>query len=127
MTDPDATRWIEVAAAVIERDDGTFLLAQRPAGKVYEGWWEFPGGKVEAGEPVEAALARELEEELGVHVEVAYPWITRTHRYAHGNVRLRFFRVVRWRGEPLAREGQAFSWQRLPAPRSGSGSGRWPD
>lgn len=114
MTDPDATRWIEVAAAVIERDDGMFLLAQRPAGKVYEGWWEFPGGKVEAGEPVEAALARELEEELGVHVEVAYPWITRTHRYAHGNVRLRFFRVVRWRGEPLAREGQAFSWQRLP-------------
>lgn len=108
-------RWIEVAAAVIEREDGTFLLAQRPAGKVYEGWWEFPGGKVEAGEPVEAALARELEEELGIHVEAAYPWITRTHHYPHGNVRLRFFRVVRWRGEPHPREGQAFAWQRLPS------------
>lgn len=108
-------RWIEVAAAVVERDDGSFLLAQRPAGKVYAGWWEFPGGKVEADEPVERALARELEEELGLQVETAVPWITRTYRYPHGNVRLRFFRVVRWRGEPQAREGQAFAWQRLPA------------
>ncbi|MFO1318531.1 MAG: Nudix family hydrolase [Burkholderiales bacterium] len=114
-SDASPTRWIEVAAAVIERDDGAFLLAQRPAGKVYEGWWEFPGGKVEAGEPVSAALARELEEELGLHVEAAFPWITRTHRYPHGNVRLRFFRVVRWHGEPHAREGQAFAWQTLPA------------
>lgn len=109
-----AERWIEVAAAVVERDDGSFLLAQRPAGKVYAGWWEFPGGKVEDGEPVERALARELEEELGLHVQAAMPWITRTYRYPHGNVRLRFFRVVRWQGEPQAREGQAFAWQRLP-------------
>jgi 8-oxo-dGTP diphosphatase len=107
-------RWIEVAAAVIERPDGSFLLAQRPAGKVYEGWWEFPGGKVETGEPVADALARELHEELGLEVVGAYPWITRTFRYPHGNVRLHFFRVTDWRGEPHSREDQAFAWQRMP-------------
>lgn len=106
-------RWIEVAAAVIERPDGSFLLAQRPAGKVYEGWWEFPGGKVESGEAVAHALGRELVEELGVEVLSAYPWICRTFRYPHGNVRLHFFRVTQWRGEPKSREGQAFAWQTL--------------
>ncbi len=107
-------RWIEVAAAVIERADGSFLLAQRPAGKVYEGWWEFPGGKVESGEAVAHALGRELVEELGVEVLSAYPWICREFRYPHGNVRLHFFRVTEWRGEPRSREGQAFAWQTLP-------------
>jgi 8-oxo-dGTP diphosphatase len=107
-------RWIEVAAAVIERPDGSFLLAQRPAGKVYEGWWEFPGGKVEVGEPVADALARELHEELGIEVVGAYPWITRTFRYPHGNVRLHFYRVTDWRGEPHSREDQALAWQRMP-------------
>lgn len=114
MSGAAAERWIEVAAAVIERPDGSFLLAQRPAGKVYEGWWEFPGGKVEAGEPVADALARELHEELGIEVVGAYPWITRTFRYPHGNVRLHFYRVTDWRGEPHSREDQAFAWQRLP-------------
>lgn len=106
---------VEVAAAVIERPDGSFLLAQRPAGKVYAGWWEFPGGKIEAGEPAERALARELHEELGIDVRTAYPWITRVHAYAHATVRLRFFRVVAWSGEPRPRESQAFVWQRLDA------------
>ena len=110
----NAARRVEVVAAVIERPDGSFLLAQRPAGKVYAGWWEFPGGKVETGEPLQAALARELHEELGIDVEEAYPWITRTHDYEHAQVRLNFFRVTRWRGEPQSREGQAFAWQRLP-------------
>lgn len=115
MTEPAApTRWIEVAAAVVERGDGEFLLAQRPEGKVYAGWWEFPGGKVEAGEPVDAALARELHEELGIDVVRAYPWITRTFSYPHGNVRLHFYRVVEWTGTLQSREGQAFAWQRLP-------------
>jgi 8-oxo-dGTP diphosphatase len=104
-------RVIEVAAAVVERPDGCFLLAQRPAGKVYAGWWEFPGGKVEAGESVQQALARELHEELGLVVERSWPWITREHRYEHGHVRLHFHRVDRWRGEPRGREGQRFSWQ----------------
>jgi 8-oxo-dGTP diphosphatase len=107
---------VEVAAAVIERPDGSFLLAQRPAGKVYAGWWEFPGGKVEAGEPAEHALARELHEELGIEVRTAYPWVTRVHAYEHATVRLNFFRVVEWAGEPQSRERQAFLWQRLDAP-----------
>jgi len=107
---------VDVAAAVIERPDGSFLLAQRPQGKVYAGWWEFPGGKVEAGEPVERALARELHEELGIDVQTAYPWICRVHVYEHATVRLNFFRVTRWRGEPRARENQRFVWQRIDAP-----------
>ena len=107
---------VEVAAAVIERPDGSFLLAQRPAGKVYAGWWEFPGGKVEAGEPAEAALSRELREELGIEVRTAYPWITRLHVYTHATVRLKFFKVVDWQGEPHPRENQAFVWQRIDAP-----------
>ena len=107
---------VQVAAAVIERADGSFLLAQRPAGKVYAGWWEFPGGKIEAGEPAERALARELHEELGIDVLRAYPWITRVHFYEHATVMLHFFRVVEWSGEPKSREAQAFVWQRLDAP-----------
>jgi 8-oxo-dGTP diphosphatase len=107
---------VEVAAAVIERPDGSFLLAQRPAGKVYAGWWEFPGGKVEAGESAERALARELHEELGIDVRRAYPWITRVHIYEHATVMLHFFRVVEWVGEPSAKEHQAILWQRLGEP-----------
>jgi 8-oxo-dGTP diphosphatase len=106
---------IEVAAAVLVRADGRFLLAQRPADKVYGGYWEFPGGKVEPGEPPVEALARELREELGLELEAATPWIARVYAYPHGTVRLRFFRVRRWRGEPHGREGQAFSWQRVEA------------
>jgi len=100
------TARVEVAAAIIERPDGAFLMASRPPGKVYAGWWEFPGGKVEAGESARAALERELTEELGVTVSQAYPWITREFDYAHARVRLRFFRVTGWRGEPHPHEGQ---------------------
>lgn len=107
---------VDVAAAVVLRPDGSFLLARRPAGKVYAGFWEFPGGKVEPGEPVEAALARELHEELGIEVERAYPWITRIFAYAHATVRLHFFRVRSFRNVPHPREGQAIAWQRLDAP-----------
>ena len=102
---------IEVAAAVIQRPDGTFLLAQRPAGKVYAGYWEFPGGKIEPGEPAQQALARELHEELGIDVRASYPWITREYVYPHGHVRLNFFRVLEWTGEPHPREDQAIAWQ----------------
>src|SRR6185436_14874848 len=73
--------------------DGTFLLAQRPAGKVYAGYWEFPGGKIEPGEAALAGLKRELHEELGIEVEKAHPWLTRDYDYEHAAVRLRFFRV----------------------------------
>ena len=107
---------IEVVAAVLERADGSFLLAQRPPGKVYAGWWEFPGGKVEAGEPLARALERELLEELGIRVVKAYPWITRVHVYEHGTVMIHFFRVMEWQGEPHPHEGQSFVWQRIGGP-----------
>jgi 8-oxo-dGTP diphosphatase len=96
---------------VITRTDGCFLLGQRPAGKVYAGYWEFPGGKIEAGEAPLSALARELHEELGIDVETAYPWLTRDYDYAHAAVRLRFFRVVKWSGTLRGRERQRFVWQ----------------
>ena len=105
------TSRVEVAAAVITRPDGSFLLGQRPAGKVYAGYWEFPGGKIETGELPLAAITRELHEELGIEVEVAYPWLTRDYDYEHAAVRLRFFRVVEWSGAPHGRENQIFSWQ----------------
>ena len=106
---------IEVVAAVLERPDGSFLVAQRPPGKVYAGYWEFPGGKVEPGEGAVAALARELREELGIDVVTAYPWLVRVYTYPHGTVRLNFFRVTAWRGEPHPREEQAIAWQRRGA------------
>jgi 8-oxo-dGTP diphosphatase len=110
------TEIVEVAAAVMLRDtaDGEeFLLAQRPEGKVYAGYWEFPGGKVEPGESVREALVRELQEELGITVTAATPWLTREFTYPHATVRLNFWRVNRWTGEigitaPL--EHSAVSW-----------------
>jgi 8-oxo-dGTP diphosphatase len=97
---------VEVAAAVIERPDGSFLMASRPPGKVYAGWWEFPGGKIEPGETARHALDRELHEELGLEVETAYPWLNRAFDYEHARVMLRFFRVTSWRGTPHPHEGQ---------------------
>ena len=108
------TRITEVAAAVIERP-GEFLLAQRPEGKPYPGYWEFPGGKVEAGEDARAALARELKEELDIDVRESSPWITRVYAYTHATVRLHFFRVTKWDGEPKPLEDQAIRWQRIGA------------
>ena len=107
---------VEVAAAVILRADGSFLIARRPPGKVYAGYWEFPGGKIEPGEPAAAALKRELHEELGIDVIRAYPWLTRVHAYPHATVRLNFFRVLEWSGEPHPREAQTILWQPSGAP-----------
>jgi 8-oxo-dGTP diphosphatase len=100
---------------VLTQPDGRMLLAQRPPGKVYAGYWEFPGGKVEAGETLEAALARELHEELGITIAPPCRWITRVFEYPHATVRLNFFRVFDWQGEPHPHEGQVFSWQRPDA------------
>ncbi|HEX4779256.1 MAG TPA: Nudix family hydrolase [Usitatibacter sp.] len=110
---PESTKLTEVAAAVIEKPDGEFLLAQRPEGKPYPGYWEFPGGKIEPGEDPRAALARELREELGIEMREATPWITRVYAYTHATVRLHFFRVTAWEHEPRPLEDQAIRWQRI--------------
>ena len=101
---------VEVAAGVLIRRDGRFLLASRPAGKPYESYWEFPGGKVEPGESVASALARELHEELGIDIRPAYPWVVRVFDYPHALVRLHFFRVFEWGGAINAREHQSFGF-----------------
>ena len=102
----------DVAVAIITRPDGCFLLARRPEGKPYAGYWEFPGGKVEPNERVADALTRELKEELGITVTNAYPWVTQVFTYPHAKVKLHFYRVTAWQGEPHPHEGQIFSWER---------------
>ena len=106
---------VDVAVGVLIAADGRFLLTSRPAGKVYPGHWEFPGGKVEPGESVETALRRELHEELGITIGHAEPWQVTLHDYPHALVRLHFCKVFEWRGEFEMREGQQMAWQSLPA------------
>lgn len=111
---------LEVAVGVVLDADGGVLLGQRVAGKAYAGWWEFPGGKIEAGEDAAAALARELDEELGLAVRASHPWMVREFTYPHARVRLHFRRLFAawgdWSGEPRGREGQAFAWQSCAGP-----------
>jgi 8-oxo-dGTP diphosphatase len=111
------------AVGIIQQTDEMVLLAQRPTGKPWAGYWEFPGGKVEVGETPQAALSRELQEELGIEVLEAYPWVTRSFDYpANYNavgeltsvgktVKLYFFVVTKWLGEPQGLENQQFCWQ----------------
>ena len=107
---------VDVAVGVLLQADGRFLLTSRPAGKVYAGYWEFPGGKLEAGESVEQALARELHEELGLDIDPAdvQRWREQLVDYPHALVRLHFCKLFSWRGELHMREGQAFVWDTLP-------------
>ena len=105
---------VDVAVGVLLRRDGGFLLTSRPAGKVYAGYWEFPGGKVEAGETVEEALRRELMEELGISIGAVQPWHTQVVDYPHALVRLHFCKVWDWSGELHMHEGQSHAWERLP-------------
>jgi 8-oxo-dGTP diphosphatase len=102
---------VNVAAAVLLREDGMVLLASRPEGKGWAGWWEFPGGKIETDETPFQALVREIDEELGVQVLEAYPWLTRTFDYPEKTVKLHFFIVRRWQGSPEGKEGQVLSWE----------------
>jgi 8-oxo-dGTP diphosphatase len=102
---------VSVAAAVLTRSDGKVLLAQRLKGTPYPGYWEFPGGKLEPGESAASALKRELQEELGISVRRAAPWLTQRYEYPHAHVELNFFRVFAWKGEPHGRDGQAIAWQ----------------
>jgi len=101
---------VDVAVGVIVRPDGQVLLGNRPEGKPWSGWWELPGGKIEPGETVLTALARELDEEIGIRVTQATPWITYVHTYPKNTVRLYFCRVSGWEGEPHGRENQALCW-----------------
>ena len=107
---------VDVAVGVLIRPDGRFLLTSRPAGKVYAGYWEFPGGKLESGESVERALARELHEELGLDIEpqAVQRWREQLVDYPHALVRLHFCKLHAWRGALQMREGQSFVWDTLP-------------
>ena len=110
----DARPLIRVAVAIIERNvDGEHqvLFAQRPAGKAYAGYWEFPGGKIELGESVIEALIREIDEELGLQIASATLWRSERFSYEHAHVELNFCRCSDWSGEPHGREGQLFAWQ----------------
>jgi len=114
---------IEAAVGIIQHKNGLVLLAERPVGKPWSGYWEFPGGKVETNETPEQALKRELHEELGITVNAFYPWLTRSFDYpakydSSGHlespaktVKLYFFIVVAWQGEPSGLEKQTLSWQ----------------
>lgn len=108
---------VQVAVAILIRPSGEYLLASRPDGKGWAGWWEFPGGKIEAGESPEHALIRESQEELGITPTQIQPWIKRrydypaTHDSEAKTVLLHFFFVSEWQGELQAREGQQFAWQ----------------
>jgi 8-oxo-dGTP diphosphatase len=105
---------VDVAVGVLIDADGRFLLTSRPQGKVFAGYWEFPGGKLEAGESVEQALARELREELGITIGAAQPWKIELMDYPHARVRLHFCKVFEWHGAFEMREQQAMAWQTLP-------------
>jgi 8-oxo-dGTP diphosphatase len=105
---------VDVAVGVLIDAQGSFLLTSRPEGKVYAGYWEFPGGKLETGESVAQALRRELHEELGIEIGDVQPWKIELIDYPHARVRLHFCKVFDWRGEFQMREQQSMAWQQLP-------------
>jgi 8-oxo-dGTP diphosphatase len=105
---------ILVAAVALIDADGRVLLAQRPPGKSMAGLWEFPGGKVEAGETPEAALIRELHEELGIDTWASClaPLTFASHAYPDFHLLMPLYACRRWQGIPAAREGQVLAWVR---------------
>ena len=105
---------VDVAVGVLIASDGRFLLTSRPEGKVFAGYWEFPGGKLEVGETVAQALKRELFEELGIHIGEVHAWKIEVMDYPHACVRLHFCKVFEWQGEFEMRERQSMAWQTLP-------------
>jgi 8-oxo-dGTP diphosphatase len=105
---------VEVAVGILFNEQGQFLLTSRPEGKVYAGYWEFPGGKVEGVESVEQALRRELQEEIGVTIGDAPIWRTQMVDYPHALVRLNFCKVQHWQGDMCMKEGQQCCWSDLP-------------
>ncbi len=113
MVAAEGRQRIDVAVAILQREDGHVLWCQRPEGKPYAGYWEFPGGKLEVGETPWQALVREIHEELGIEALEGGPWFVIEHDYPHALVRLHLYRVWRFSGEPQAREGQAFCWDAI--------------
>jgi 8-oxo-dGTP diphosphatase len=109
MSDPPIVR---VVAAVIRRND-EFLITHRFANAHLGGLWEFPGGKVEEGEGLTAALTREIEEEIGIDIEVAGELLRDSHAYPDRTVRIHFFECRILAGEPVARGVAAFRWVQL--------------
>jgi 8-oxo-dGTP diphosphatase len=105
---------VQVAVGVLMQADDSFLLTSRPEGKAYAGYWEFPGGKLEAGETVEQALRRELQEEIGITIQDCTLWKTERIDYPHALVQLNFCKVMQWTGELQMLESQSFVWQQLP-------------
>ena len=104
----------EAAVGILVDAEGRYLLTSRPPGKVYAGYWEFPGGKLEVGESVEQALRRELQEEIGVTIGPAMAWRRSLVDYPHALVRLNFCKVYEWSGDLHMHEGQSHRWERLP-------------
>jgi 8-oxo-dGTP diphosphatase len=102
---------INVAVGVLIRPNGDVLLTQRPEGKPYAGYWEFPGGKVEKNEEILEALKREFVEELGIYIISATPWCCVEYVYPHAHVRLHFYISREWQGEAQSLEKQGIAWQ----------------
>lgn len=101
---------LDVAVAVVRNAQGHVLLAERTPRQVSAGFWELPGGKVDAGETPLAAARRELLEEVGLHADALSPWCEYEHRFPTRRLRLHFFQVTRWHGEARGREGQRVEW-----------------
>ncbi len=112
----DKRKLIKVAVGVLLNSEDAFLLASRPEGKAYAGYWEFPGGKYEDGEMGKEALARELQEELGIDIDLTqtFEWRVQTVDYPHALVELNFFQIRGFKGELQTLEGQAMTWSKLP-------------
>ncbi|MFM7330462.1 MAG: NUDIX domain-containing protein [Brachymonas sp.] len=114
LSDDGRRKIVDVAVGILMQPNGSFLMTTRPEGKVYAGYWEFPGGKIERGETLEAALRRELQEEIGITIGAVQPWKEQVVDYPHALVRLHFCKVQAWTGEFEMREGQQMQWQALP-------------
>lgn len=126
MDQSSTLKIVNAAVGILQKKSGEVLLAKRPVGKPWPGYWEFPGGKIEAGETPKDALVRELQEELGVVCDGVQPWLTRTYDYPEHyddqgqltskakRVTLHFFMISQWQGEPVGLEQQTLCWQ-LPA------------
>jgi 8-oxo-dGTP diphosphatase len=114
LGDDGQRKIVDVAVGILMQQDGSFLMTTRPAGKVYAGYWEFPGGKIERGETLAEALRRELVEEIGITIGAVHPWKEQVVDYPHALVRLHFCKVHEWSGSFEMREGQEMRWQTLP-------------